>query len=113
MLKLQDQLVDNVADDVLEILTALHARPTWDGEKVRLFGCLESLLAKKRYRRFRGDFRDYHLLRKGEYCLYDVPAEQLGFLKRYRNKRVRLICMGSWNGYAGRFFCVSKVPAKN
>ena len=42
--------------------------------------------------------------------LYDVPADQRGFLRRYRNRRVRIVCMGSWNQYTGRWYFVAAVP---
>ena len=45
-----------------------------------------------------------------DWCLYDVPMDQRGFLLKYRGQRVRLICIKRWGGYAAREFAVKKVP---
>jgi hypothetical protein len=105
----QNQITDNLDDDVGKCLQRLHANPTWTAEKVSEFEELLRLCKLQRYFRFTGDFRDYHLERKGQSCLYDVPANQRGALEKFRGKRVRLICEGAWNQYAGRHFLAKSV----
>ena len=105
----QDQLTDSLDDDVGKCLHRLHAIPTWTAEKVYLFEELLRICKRQSYLRFTGDYRDYHLERKGQSCLYDVPLNQRGALEKFRGHRVRLICEGAWNQYAGRHFLVKSV----
>ena len=112
MFKIEDQLPDSHDDELSRLLKALNAKQTWDGEARSLFNSVEVLLAELKYTRFTGDYRDYHLTRKGQYCLYDVPSKQSGALKAFRNKRVRLVCLGGWDSYAGRAFYVGEVQVK-
>jgi hypothetical protein len=108
-LKVHDQIDDSIDDEVGLCLRKLHANPTWTTEKIQLFEQLMALTKREKYMRFTGDFRDYHLERKGQSCLYDVPLGQRGALKKFRGKRIRLICEGAWDQYAGRFFLVKAV----
>ena len=110
MLTVQHKLPDNVEDPISKVLVPLNARRTWDLEKQQLFEKLGKLLVKHRYKQFTGDCRDYDLTRKGQACLYDVPGDQRGFLHEYRNKRVRLVCMGGLDAYSGRRYRVKQVP---
>jgi hypothetical protein len=110
MLKVEDKLQDNVDDDVRSVLLTLNTRPTWDGERLALFEHLKHLLGEHEYKSFKSDGRRYHLYRKGQACLYDVPANQQGFLKTFRSKRIRLVCLGAWDSYSGRMYAVAEVP---
>ena len=110
MLKVADKLLDTVVDELSPLLATLSAKKTWDSEARALFEDLEKLLAKRKYKQFTGDCRDYHLTRKGQACLYDIPANQLGGLRTFRNKRVRLVCLGGWDAYSGRAYAVGQVP---
>ena len=111
-LKVHDQIDDSIDDEVSLCLRKLHANPTWTAEKIQLFKQLMALTKRERYMRFTGDYRDYHLERKGQSCLYDVPLDQRGALKKFRGKRIRLICEGAWDQYAGRFFLAKAVRAE-
>jgi hypothetical protein len=108
-LKLIDQIEDSLEDEIGLCLRRLHATPTWTTVKSELFEQLMGLAKRERYMRFTGDFRDYHLERKGQSCLYDVPLGQRGALKKFRGKRIRLICAGAWDQYAGRFFLAKTI----
>jgi hypothetical protein len=108
-LKVHDQIDDSIYDEVGLCLRELHANPTWTAEKIQMFEQLMALMKRERYMRFTGDFCDYHLKRKGQSCLYDVHLGQRGALKKFRGKRVRLICEGAWDQYAGRFFLAKAV----
>jgi hypothetical protein len=109
MLSMDNQVKDNLGDKISEITAAMMAKSSWDGECKVLFEKLEKELSVRKYTEFIGDCRYYHLTRKGQACLYDIPSNQRGFLKRYRNKRVRLICMGGHNAYTDRFYFASNV----
>jgi hypothetical protein len=108
-LKVHDQIEDSLDDEVGLCLRKLHANQTWTAVKIELFEQLMTLTKRGRYLRFTGDYRDYHLERKGQSCLYDVPLDQRGTLKKFRGKRIRLICEGAWDQYAGRFFLAKVV----
>jgi endogenous inhibitor of DNA gyrase (YacG/DUF329 family) len=108
-LKFENQIRDDLNDDVGRCLRALHAHPTWTAAKVAAFKHLEEVAAQEGYLRFTGDFRSYHLERKGESCLYDIPMTQRGALQPFCGKRVRLICAGGWDPYAGRYFLVKVI----
>jgi len=110
MLREEDKIEDNLYDDISPVLYSLNVRRTWGAEKHNLFIKLEKLLDSERYKGFTGDCRSYHMTRMGQACLYDIPTDQRGFLRRYRDKRVRLVCMGGWNAYTGRFYRVAAVP---
>ena len=109
-LKVHDQIEDSLDDEVGLCLRKLHANQTWTAVKIKLFEQLIALTKRGRYFRFTGDYRDYHLERKGQSCMYEVPLDQRGALKKFRGKRIRLICEGAWNQYAGRFFLAKVVP---
>jgi hypothetical protein len=111
-LRFENQITDDLSDDVGRCLQTLHAHPTWTAAKVAAFKDLEELTARKGYLRFTGDFRSYHLERKGESCLYDIPMTQRGALQPFRGQRVRLICAGGWDPYAGRYFLVKAVDPR-
>ena len=84
----------------------------WNSNCAVLFERLEKILSKKKYKQFIGDFRTYHLTRKGQSCLYDIPANQLGFLKPYRGKRVRLVCRGAWDQYGRKHYSMAVVSKR-
>ncbi len=105
----QDRITDSLNDQIGRCLRRVHAIPTWTTVKVSEFEELIRLCEQERYLRFRGDYRDYHLERKGQSCLLDVPENQRGALKIFRGKRVRLICEGSWNRYGGRQFLAKQI----
>lgn len=108
-LKFENQIEDDLNDDVGRCLRALHAHPTWTAAKAAAFRHLEEVAAQEGYLRFTGDFRSYHLERKGESCLYDIPMGQRGALQPFCGKRVRLICAGGWDPYAGRYFLAKAI----
>ncbi len=114
MLRASNQLPDGVDDDIRRQLQAIQALgPHWTAHKRQLYDALHAALMKKRsgYGWFTGDCRDYHLQRKADWCLYDVPEDQRGYLGRFRGRRVRLICTGGWDSYSGRGYFVGEVTA--
>jgi hypothetical protein len=78
LLRIEDQLADNLYDEISGIVLTMAAKKTWNANCAVLFERLEKILSKK-YKKFVGDIRTYHLTRKGQSCLYDIPANQLGF----------------------------------
>ena len=107
--KAENQIADDIDDKVGRCLRELHAINTWTAAKAALFDELERLTKSERYLRFSGDRRGYHLERKGQSCLYDIPIDQRGTLSKFRSKRIRLICAGSWDSYSGRNFLAKQV----
>lgn len=103
------QIPDDIYDDVGILLRELVAIPTWTAVKHALYSQFEELVTRKSYLAFTGDCRDYHLERKGQSCLYDVPLNQRGALAKFAGKRVRLVCGGSYNPYSDRFYFAKQV----
>jgi len=68
---------------------------TWTSNKSALREELVSLLKKRRYVSFIGSPYKYYAQRVGDSYLYDVPLYKQGWLKRFRGKRVRIVCVGS------------------
>ena len=92
-------------DDVLgNLLRRLNTMPTWTKEKIDLYGEIETEAKKQKYKFFKGDCRRYHIQRKGDHGLFDVPIGKRGALAPFQGKRIRLICAGSWDQYSGRFY---------
>ena len=109
MLRRANQLPDVVDDAVRQALRELQAQGGWTAQAHDIYRSLERLLRAAGYRYFTGDCRDYHLQRKGDWCLYDVPADQRGALKTWRGQRVRLVCAGGWDPYSGRGYFAAPV----
>jgi len=112
LLRIDNQLADNLYDEISGIVLTMATKKTWNANCAVLFERLDKILSKKKYKTFSGDCRTYHLTRKGQSCLYDVPSNQLGYLIPYRNQRVRLVCLGGWNAYSDRIFSVAVVPKR-
>jgi UDP-2,3-diacylglucosamine pyrophosphatase LpxH len=109
MLNIEDQQPDSYKDELAVSIAQLEKLETWDAEAKQLFKKIERLCQRKKFIFFTGDFRDYHLTRKGQSAIYDVPMNQRGKLEKFRGKRVRVICMGGWDSYAGRWFYAGEV----
>ena len=108
-LKVEDQVEDLFQDEVGRCLRELHRHRTWTSEKLRLYDELMRLVQTNGYLSFKGDFRDYHLERKAQSCIYVVPQDQRGALQRFKGNRIRLICAGATDRYAGRVFLANTV----
>ena len=92
-------------DDVLgDLLRRLNTMPTWTKEKIDLYGEVETEAKTQKYKFFKGDCRRYHIQRKGDHGLFDVPIGKRGALAPFQGKRIRLICAGSWDQYSGRLY---------
>lgn len=88
-------ITDDLDDDVSAILKAMSDDDTWTSNKSVLREELVGLLKKHRYVSFIGSPKNYYAHRVGDSYLYDVPLYKQGCLKRYRGKRVRIVCVGS------------------
>ena len=108
-LLIEMKIDDNINDADGVLLRELNAIKGWKKEKHLLYKEWESILSTSKYIMFKVDFRDYHLKLKGDCCLYDVPLNQLGGLKAFRGKRIRLVCGNSWDSSQSREFWVKVV----
>ena len=109
MLRIEDQKPDCYDDELANSIAQLSKLETWGAEAKKLYSKIESLCKRKKFIRFSGDYRDYHLTRKGQSAIYDIPLNQRGTLEKFRGKRVRIICLGGWDSYAGRWFYAGEV----
>ncbi|MDB2313587.1 hypothetical protein N9V47_08060 [Luminiphilus sp.] len=95
MISEETVIEDDLGDDVSVILKAMADDDTWTSKKSALREELVSLLKKRRFLSFVGSPYKYYAHRVGESYLYDVPLYKQGWLKRFRGKRVRIVCVGS------------------
>lgn len=108
--QLQDQVPDLLPDAIGTALRELDQMPRWTQAKHDLFKQIVAMAQAAGYLAFPGHYRTYQLTRKGSVCLYDVPQQQRGALRRWVGQRVRLICTGAPNGYGERFYLAHPVP---
>ena len=88
-------LPDNIRDPATFKLKAMLNEDGWTSTKSRLRYELVQHLQNEHYIEFEGCPYRYHITKVGESYLYDVPLYKQGFLKKYRGKRVRIVCVGS------------------
>ncbi len=88
-------LTDDLKDEVSSVLHAMAAESGWTTRKAVLRDELVSLLSKKRYFGFVGGAHIYMIGRMGGSYLYDVPLYKQGLLKKFRGKRIRIVCVRS------------------
>ena len=100
---------DELDDTLGGWLRKLNTMPTWNKAKISLYGEIEAEAKKQKYLFFKGDSRRYHIQRKGDHGLCDVPMNKRGALAAFRGKRIRLICAGGWDQYSGRYFLAKEI----
>lgn len=85
--------------DLDVLISKMQDIPSWNSKKLDLLKKLKSETAKSGYIHFTGNTRYYfELQRVGNEVIFPVPSNRRGILKKFRNKTVRIICIGS-----GRF----------
>ena len=89
-------LDDNFQDDVYPLLQQLQNSTSWNKKTHETKESLRSLLKSKGYVTIvTSNPNRYHITSIGSSYLYDVPLDKKGHLKRFRGKRVRIVCTGS------------------
>lgn len=88
-------LPDHLKDSAGLILLPMRNEGGWTTTKSRMRNELVEQLIKDKYIAFEGSPYRYHITKVGESYLYDVPLYKQGFLKRFRGKRIRIVCIGS------------------
>lgn len=111
-IKLEQHLPDDLNDEIGLCLQDMRSIPTWTGRKFELFAKVQKLARKKRYLIFTADVRDYLLYGSGNSCLFDVPLNQRGALKKFAGNRIRLVCGGKSNRYSGRYYYAVRVAVQ-
>jgi hypothetical protein len=99
-------------DNVAQVLAYISREPVWNNNKKKLLQQLRESILKDNYLIFHSDFRVYKLQNKGTSGTYNIPLNQRGALKKFRGKRIRLICLDysdRWRGYAGREFAAKNL----
>lgn len=95
MISSETILTDTHKDEVLVVLNAMSAETGWNQRKAKLREELLRLLSKAGYIGFEGSPYRYAASVVGSSYLYDVPLYKQGLLKKFRGKRVRIVCVGS------------------
>jgi hypothetical protein len=109
VLKLEQQLPDDLDDEIGKRLREIRSIPTWTKRKFELFDEFQRTAKQEGYVLFAADARDYFLFRNGRSCLFDIPLNQRGALRKFAGKRIRLICSGKSDQYSGRYFFANLV----
>ncbi len=112
-IKPENKFPDLLDDEVGLCLREMMSFPTWVKAKFELFERFRRLAKKERYFLFTADVRDYKVSGSGVSCLYQVPPNQRGALRRFRGKYIRLVCGGKSNRYSGRFYYAKTVKLIN
>jgi hypothetical protein len=86
---------DPCNDDIGQVLRKILEVKNWNNAKRALAAELDRLLKDNRYTIFDGKPSRFHISRRGESYLYDVPAGKRGVLAKYRGRRIRLLCRSS------------------
>lgn len=94
MFSKEDIIEDTLHDDIRPFLDKVKQPGPWNKAKQDAKAELINLLKNKKYIAFPGHYSRYHLNRVGESCLYDVPESRRGYLKPFRGKRIRVVCVG-------------------
>ena len=97
-------LTDDVEDEIQLILSQMNEMVTWTSKKRKLREKLLEKLASEKYVSFSASNPNrYHIQAVGQHYLYDVPLYKQGVLKKFRGKRVRIVCTESgnhtWRGF--------------
>lgn len=95
---------DDLDDELGVLLRRLNEISSWKKEKHDAYDEIRRLAKKRKYKFFKGHCRTYHLQRKGDHGLYDVPLNKRGALSEFRGKRIRIVCGGAWDGYSDRWY---------
>lgn len=86
---------DEFLDDIGSITRHLLKRKNWNKRSELLKENLIKKLKEKGYYYFIGDPYRYFLGTIGSSVILTVPEQQRGHLKKFRGKRIRLVCVES------------------
>jgi len=95
LISTESAIDDDIVDEVSVVLKTMSIESSWSKKKSALRGELVTLLTRKRYLSFEGGSDRYLVSRVGESYLYDVPLYKQGLLKKFRGKRIRIVCIQS------------------
>jgi hypothetical protein len=91
----ENMIEDLCTDDAGQLMHSMHEIQTWTKAKRGIFNKLIELLEKYEHIYFRGHPDKYHLSVIGSSCFYNIPLNRRGYLKVFRGKLVRLVCVAS------------------
>jgi hypothetical protein len=90
-----DGLPDTLNDAIGQLGRAICAEPYFNSEAYRLKAELIKCLSAQGYTSFTANVTNYGVWSVGAARLYFVPKDRRGALSVYREKTIRLICVGS------------------
>lgn len=95
MFSRDDIVIDDYQDEVGRRLERIARIPTHTAEKRLLVSELIKFAAESGYIKFSAGNHRWHIGRIGESYLYCVPEHKSGYLRRFRGRWVRVVCVGS------------------
>lgn len=100
----EDQLPVTGGSEIQDLIRAIAEVPGWTAQKEASYERLVTLMEASGYKFFSGHYLTYHLTRKGQACIYQVPHNQRGALREFAGGRALLVCAGGWNSFGGRLY---------
>lgn len=95
MFSFSDVEQENYSDEIGTLIRAIQKIPTHTQSKVKLISELKVVCKNKGYITFSGFTQNFHIGRIGQSYFYDVPLSKTGHLRKFRGKRIRVICIAS------------------
>ena len=98
----KNDIVADPKDDYAGALLRRYERGKTRRRRAELAGIVKALrlvLQRSGYIEFRGHHDAYHLDHVGDSYLYHVPENKRGYLKVFRGKVVRIVCVGNHKLY--------------
>jgi len=100
MINTNEILKDPLDDSIGRLLSKLACYQAFTKEKHEVVSQVIKSITKKNHLFFPGQKQNYHISAAGESFIYKVALNKRGYLKQFRGKTIRLICVGSgtrWN----------------
>ncbi len=97
-------LKDEMSDEVGKVLASVADIPTMTAEKKALIVKARAMMEKRGYITYKGRYMAMdagthaHVLRVGDSCCMNVPANKRGNLEPFRGKFIRIVCVASGVG---------------
>jgi hypothetical protein len=93
MITEEEILVDDIKDEAGKLLQKVQSIPTWTKERRKLHQEAVELLKRQPHKEFTSNKLHFGLKGVGHSINYQVPINKTGYLRDYRGKKVRLVCI--------------------
>lgn len=84
-----------MTDEIGILLSKIQKEESWTAMRKALLKNAVQLITKQKHIKFESDYRLFRLSKVGSSLVCVVPDHKQGYLKTFRNQRIRLVCVGS------------------